>query len=99
MTTLAIAVVILVVVCVVLIYYLLKTSQQFKSWKRTEEQRLCEARKAAIGRSRAVLGGKFVEQMTPYLPDLSMIQPKHALSGALLTYLYFQECHWIILKK
>ena len=69
MITLAIAVAILAVVCSVLIYYLLKTSHQFESWKRTEEQRLGEARKAAIGQSRAVLGGKFVEQMTPYLPE------------------------------
>jgi predicted Holliday junction resolvase-like endonuclease len=30
---------------------------------------LGEVRKAAIGQSRAVLGGKFVEQMAPYLPE------------------------------
>lgn len=69
MITLSIAVVILAVACAVLIYYLLKTIYRFESWKRTEEQRLSEARKAAICQSRAVLGGKFVEQMTPYLPD------------------------------
>ena len=69
MTTLAIAVAILAMACAVLIYYLLKTSHQFESWKKAEEQRLIEARKAAIGQSRAVLGGKFVEQMTPYLPE------------------------------
>jgi predicted Holliday junction resolvase-like endonuclease len=69
MTTLAVAVAILAVVCAVLIYYLLKTSHQFESWKRVEVQRLSEARKDAIGQSRAILGGKFVEQMTPYLPE------------------------------
>ena len=69
MITLAIVIAILAVACVVLVYYLLKTSHQFESWKRTEEQRLGEARKAAIGQSRAVLGGKFVEQMAPYLPE------------------------------
>jgi predicted Holliday junction resolvase-like endonuclease len=67
--TLAIVIAILAVVCIVLVYYLLKTSHQFESWKRTEEQRLGEARKTAIDQSRAVLGGKFVEQMAPYLPE------------------------------
>ena len=71
MVTLAIAVAILAMVCAVLVYYLFKTSYQFRSWKRTEELRLNEARKTAIGQSRAVLGGKFVEQMTPYLPEFS----------------------------
>lgn len=71
MITLAIAVAILAVACAVLIYYLLKASHQFASWKRNEEQRLSEARKAAIWQSRAVLGGKFVEQMTPYLPEFN----------------------------
>jgi predicted Holliday junction resolvase-like endonuclease len=66
---LAIVIAILAIACVVLAYYLLKTSHQFESWKRTEEQRLGEARKAAIDQSRAVLGGKFVEQMAPYLPE------------------------------
>ena len=28
-----------------------------------------EARRDAIGRSRAVLGGRFTEQMAPYLPE------------------------------
>lgn len=69
MIILAIVIAILTIACVVLAYYLLKTSHQFESWKRTEEQRLGEARKAAIDQSRAVLGGKFVEQMAPYLPE------------------------------
>jgi len=67
--TLAAVTAILAVTCAVLIYYLLKTSYKFETWKKAEEQRLIEARKAAIGQSRAVLGGKFVEQMTPYLPE------------------------------
>lgn len=62
-------IVILALVCIILGYYILKTRHQFEDWKRTEEQRLGEIRKAAIGQSRAVLGGKFVEQMAPYLPE------------------------------
>lgn len=69
MTILAIVIAVLVVACIVLGYYLLRTSHQFEEWKRTEEQRLDEARKVAIDQSRAVLGGKFVEQMAPYLPE------------------------------
>jgi len=54
--------VILVIVCIVLAYRLFKARQDFK-------QRLEEARKQAIEQSRAVLGGKFTEQMAPYLPE------------------------------
>jgi predicted Holliday junction resolvase-like endonuclease len=69
MTILVIVIVILAVTCIALGYCLLKLRHQFEEWKRTEEQRVEEARKAAIDQSRAVLGGKFVEQMAPYLPE------------------------------
>lgn len=54
--------VILFVIVIVLISRLSKVEREF-------EQRLKEERKEAIGRSRSVLGGKFTEQMAPYLPE------------------------------
>jgi len=48
---------------------LIKKKYQFENWKRVEEQRLAEVPQAAIGQSRAVLGGKFIEQIAPYLPE------------------------------
>lgn len=38
---------------------------QFKDWQKEKEL----AQKQAISQSRAVLGGKFTEQMAPYLPE------------------------------
>ncbi|MFC2009599.1 Holliday junction resolvase-like protein [Chloroflexota bacterium] len=48
---------------------MIKTKYQFENWKKVEEQRLAEVPKTAIGQSRAVLGGKFIEQIAPYLPE------------------------------
>jgi predicted Holliday junction resolvase-like endonuclease len=61
--------VILFIICIILIYHLLKTRREFKQWKETEQKKLADARKGAIEQSRAVLGGKFTEQMAPYLPE------------------------------
>ena len=51
----------------------LKFEDRFRQWQETETLRWQEekekATKEAIAQSRAVLGGKFVEQLTPYLPD------------------------------
>ncbi len=40
-----------------------------RRWQEELEQRVKEEREQAIKQSRAVLGGKFTEQLTPYLPD------------------------------
>ena len=51
----------------------LKFEGKFRQWQETELLRWQEekgrATKEAIAQSRAVLGGKFVEQLTPYLPE------------------------------
>jgi len=58
-----------------LAYYLarLRFEIRFRQWRETEEQKwkakIEQARKEAITQSRAVLGGKFVEQLAPYLPE------------------------------
>jgi len=71
-------IVIIVVVAVLgifLTYYFskLKFEEKFRQWQETEKLRWEEEReravKEAIAQSRAVLGGKFVEQLAPYLPE------------------------------
>ena len=62
-------VVILTIACIVLLYYLFRTRREFRWWRETEQQRLDGVRRQASEQSRAVLGGKFTEQMAPYLPE------------------------------
>jgi predicted Holliday junction resolvase-like endonuclease len=51
----------------------IKFERQFREWcdEKIEEweTETEQARKAAVSQSRAVLGGKFTEQMVPYFPD------------------------------
>jgi predicted Holliday junction resolvase-like endonuclease len=51
----------------------LQYERRFRQWQQMEEARWLEERthavKGAITQSRAVLGGKFTEQMAPFLPD------------------------------
>jgi predicted Holliday junction resolvase-like endonuclease len=61
--------VILFIIVIALLYRLSKAGREFRQWREEEEKRLEEARKQAIEQSRAVLGGKFTEQMAPYLPE------------------------------
>ncbi len=60
---------------VFLAYYLLKWrfQRRLRQWQQIETENLelekSKIRQAAINQSRAVLGGRFVEQMAPYLPE------------------------------
>jgi predicted Holliday junction resolvase-like endonuclease len=64
-----------VIVLVLLSYWLIKWrfENRFRQWQYIERQTLEQERerirRAAITQSRAVLGGKFVEQLAPYLPQ------------------------------
>ena len=74
-----VALVAIIVVAAILfifaVYYFTqsKFERKFRQWRETEELRWEEERqkaiKEAIAQSRAVLGGKFTEQMAPYLPE------------------------------
>ena len=55
-------IVVLALVIVVLLFALGRTQAGISA-------KVEEARRDAIGRSRAVLGGRFTEQMAPYLPE------------------------------
>ena len=63
------------VLVIILINYItrLKFERRFREWRDEEilkwQAEMEQARKSAITQSRAVLGGKFTEQMVPYFPD------------------------------
>jgi len=70
-TALVIVIAILLIAVIALIYRLFKAGREFEQWRGKEEGRVAEIRKQAIVQSRAVLGGKFTEQMAPYLPEFN----------------------------
>ncbi len=63
------------ITAMMLSYYLIKWrfERRFRQWLEDEtlnlEQEKQRIRQAAISQSRAVLGGKFTEQLAPYLPE------------------------------
>ena len=63
------------IIAFLLSYYLIKWrfGKRFRQWQETEtlnlEQEKQRIRQTAISQSRAVLGGKFTEQLAPYLPE------------------------------
>lgn len=68
-------IVVIAILGIFLAYYLakLRFEIRFRQWQETEGQKwqveVEKARREAITQSRAVLGGKFVEQLAPYLPE------------------------------
>jgi predicted Holliday junction resolvase-like endonuclease len=77
METAAIIAVSVVVAVVVIVFssYIIRLiyERRFKEWRDVEivkwQADMESARKSAISQSRAVLGGKFTEQMVPFFPD------------------------------
>ena len=57
----AVLVIVLSVLIIRLVY-----AKRFRDWKQAATG---EIRRAAVSQSRAVLGGKFTEQMVPFFPD------------------------------
>jgi predicted Holliday junction resolvase-like endonuclease len=70
-----IAVIIVAFIIIILMNHLtrLRYERRFRDWQDKEILRwqmdMEQARKSAVNQSRAVLGGKFTEQMVPFLPD------------------------------
>lgn len=68
-------IVVIAILGIFVAYYLakLRFEMRFRRWQETEARRweteIEKARREAITQSRAVLGGKFVEQLAPYLPE------------------------------
>jgi len=74
--TVLVAVAVIAVVLAVVVTYCvarLRFEGRFRQWREAEtlrwQEEAARAAKAAVTQSRAVLGGKFTEQMAPYLPD------------------------------
>jgi predicted Holliday junction resolvase-like endonuclease len=72
----AIAVIIAALVIVFSIHITrLKFEKRFREWQDTEirhwQTELEQGRKSAVVQSRAVLGGRFTEQLAPYLPEFT----------------------------
>ncbi len=70
----AIAAIIAVIIIMLSIYITRLTfEKKFRDWRDAELERwqteMEQARRSAVVQSRAVLGGKFTEQIVPYLPD------------------------------
>ena len=70
-TALLIAIILVIaILCIFLVYHLAKL--KFERWREVEKQKWAQAmeiaRREAIEQSRTVLGGKFTEQLAPYLP-------------------------------
>ncbi len=70
MGTAAVIVITVVIAVLVIIFSILIIrlvyEKRFRDWRREETEVI---RQAAINQSRAVLGGKFTEQMVPFFPD------------------------------
>jgi len=70
-----IAAILVIIVGIALSSYInrLKYERKFREWRDEEilkwHAEMEQARKSAVTQSRAVLGGKFTEQMVPYFPD------------------------------
>ena len=58
--------------------------------EKTTENKVSEAKKAALQRSRSVLSGMFAEQLAPYLPDFPFSPTEAKFIGAPIDILVFK---------
>jgi predicted Holliday junction resolvase-like endonuclease len=68
-TAAVIAITVIIAVLIILLSILiirLVYEKRFRNWRDAEIDKI---RKSAVNQSRAVLGGKFTEQMVPFFPD------------------------------
>jgi predicted Holliday junction resolvase-like endonuclease len=70
----AVSVVVIILAVIIANYIIkLKFEKRFNEWRDAEvakwQSEMEQARKTAVTQSRAVLGGKFTEQMVPFFPD------------------------------
>jgi len=75
-TALSITIILIIAILFIFLAYQLvklRFERRYWEWKQAEEQKWVKAlevaRKESVAQSRTVLGGKFTEQMAPYLPD------------------------------
>ena len=67
--------VVVVILAIIISSYIVRLTyeKRFRDWQDEETRKwqsdIEQARKSAVSQSRAVLGGKFTEQMVPFFPD------------------------------
>ena len=98
-------------IVLVLATYLVVSSwyrRRFREWQEAEVLRWAgdrqKAIKAAVTKSRAVLGGKFTEQMAPFLPEFSYDPTEARFIGSPVDFIVFPglatgEPHEIIIME
>ncbi|MDD4860268.1 MAG: Holliday junction resolvase-like protein [Dehalococcoidales bacterium] len=80
---------------ILLAYYIVKIifEQRFRQWQQIAEQKWAEERtkaaRDAVNQSRAVLGGKFTEQMAPFLPDFRYDPTEARFIGSPIDFIVF----------
>ena len=64
-------IILIAILAVILTYFITRITfeQKFRHWQEVEVESRKKAVQDGINKSRAVLGGKFTEQMVPYLPE------------------------------
>jgi len=64
-------IILIAILAVILTYFITRITfeQKFRRWQEVEVESRKKAVQDGINKSRAVLGGKFTEQMVPYLPE------------------------------
>ena len=89
------AVVVIAFLVITLNYYLIKRrfESRFKEWRVQEQAQwqaeVIRASKQAVIQSRAVLGGKFTEQMAPYLPEFKYDPTEARFIGSPIDFVVF----------
>ena len=97
METAALVIIILItaVLFVFAVFYFtqLKFERRFRQWQQTEltrwEQAKTQEVRGALSQSRAVLGGKFTEQMAPYLPEFHYDPTEARFIGSPVDFIIF----------
>ncbi len=71
----------------------LKYERKYREWQQAEElswqEEIAKACQTAVTQSRAVLGGKFTEQMAPYLPEFNYDPTEARFIGSPIDFIVF----------
>lgn len=97
METVALVALILIVagLFIFMVFYFtqMKFERRFRQWQQMAESRWAEERdkalKTAVAQSRAVLGGKFTEQMAPFLPEFKYDPTEARFIGSPIDFIVF----------
>ena len=88
-------IVVVAVLFIFMVFYFtqLKFERRFRRWQEAErlaaEEEKGKAIREAIAQSRAVLGGKFTEQMAPYLPEFNYDPTEARFIGSPIDFIVF----------